>query len=193
MQACWDGKNLDSPDHASHVAYLSNIDHGKCPSTHPVGFMRMFYEITWDVHTFVTNGKWNPAVDKWPFVYSTGDPTGYSAHGDFQNGWDVKTLQSAIDECNNPNDDTINGITEACKHFTVQPAADKQKCKATPVLTERTDGVLDKLPGCNPLRTGPADATPYTDKNCPIETLTFGAAARLSSLSGSEFLIVSES
>lgn len=31
FQSCWDGINLDSPDHKSHVAYLSDLDNGKCP------------------------------------------------------------------------------------------------------------------------------------------------------------------
>ena len=36
--SCWDGKNLDSPDHKSHVAYSNGGGLGtpKCPSTHPV-------------------------------------------------------------------------------------------------------------------------------------------------------------
>jgi len=34
---CWDGKNLDSPDHRSHVAYSKYIGqaYAQCPSTHP--------------------------------------------------------------------------------------------------------------------------------------------------------------
>ena len=34
---CWDGKNLDSPDHRSHVSYGSYGSWGyyKCPTTHP--------------------------------------------------------------------------------------------------------------------------------------------------------------
>ena len=30
---CWDGKNVDSPNHQDHVAYPSGSN---CPSTHPV-------------------------------------------------------------------------------------------------------------------------------------------------------------
>lgn len=36
---CWDGVNLDSPDHRSHVAYPESgtlESGGRCPSTHPV-------------------------------------------------------------------------------------------------------------------------------------------------------------
>jgi len=32
FQSCWDGMNLDSPDHKSHVAYFSDLDNGKCPT-----------------------------------------------------------------------------------------------------------------------------------------------------------------
>ena len=35
FQSCWDGMNLDSPDHQSHVAYLSDLDNGKCPEYGP--------------------------------------------------------------------------------------------------------------------------------------------------------------
>ena len=43
FQSCWDGKNLYSPDQ-SHVAYLSQIDNGVCPPTHPVLLPHLFYE-----------------------------------------------------------------------------------------------------------------------------------------------------
>ncbi|KAL4074616.1 hypothetical protein V8B97DRAFT_2093653, partial [Scleroderma yunnanense] len=166
MPACWDGKNLDSADHRSHVAFLSDLDNGACPSTHPVTTMMLFYEITWDVHNFAD--RWdvnNP--NAWPFVYSTGDPTGYSSHGDFFSGWDVTALQNAIDHCNNPNDDTGSGDTEACSYLTVQSSATANNCKISPSVSEMTTGVLDALPGCNPLQFGPGDATIYTDSDCP--------------------------
>lgn len=37
--ACWDGVNLDSPDHKSHMAYPDRLDNGKCPTTHPKRFV----------------------------------------------------------------------------------------------------------------------------------------------------------
>ncbi|KAG5724570.1 hypothetical protein E4T56_gene19828 [Termitomyces sp. T112] len=166
MPACWDGVNVDSADHMSHVAYLSQLDNGVCPSTHPVYMMKLFYEVTWDVHAFAS--RWNPPVDKWPFVYSTGDPTGYSWHGDFQNGWDTSALQNAINKCNNPNDQTGQGVTEACSYLTVVDADVANQCKISPAINEQTDGVLSRLPGCNPIQTGPGDATLYSDSDCPL-------------------------
>ncbi|KAK7042128.1 WSC domain protein [Favolaschia claudopus] len=157
VPACWDGKNLDSPDHVSHTAYLSGLDNGACPSTHPVYLMKLFYEITWNVHDFT--GRWNPSTDKWPFVYAPGDPTGFGWHGDFSNGWDTNALQNAIDKCNNPNDQTGNGVAEACSFLTVKSAASSNQCKINPVVKETIDGKLSALPGCNPLQYGPGDAT----------------------------------
>jgi hypothetical protein len=37
--SCWDGKNTDSPDHKSHVAYPASgtfESGGPCPASHPV-------------------------------------------------------------------------------------------------------------------------------------------------------------
>ncbi|KAF8884527.1 hypothetical protein BD779DRAFT_779221 [Infundibulicybe gibba] len=166
MPACWNGVDLDSPDHMSHTAYLSGLDNGKCPSTHPVPLMKLFYEITWDVHDFAS--RWTPGTDEWPFVYATGDPTGYSWHGDFQNGWDTNVFQNAIDKCNNPNDATGSGSTEACPFLTVVDASVANACKIAPVVDEPIDGQLQRLPGCNPIQTGPGDATLYSSSNCPI-------------------------
>jgi hypothetical protein len=54
---CWDGVNLDSADHKSHVAYpvegsitdQYDYDGGVCPDTHPVRVPQVMYEVVWDV------------------------------------------------------------------------------------------------------------------------------------------------
>ncbi|KAJ7129906.1 hypothetical protein C8R43DRAFT_1026175 [Mycena crocata] len=166
MPACWDGVNVDSADHTSHTAYLSGLDNGNCPSTHPVYLMKLFYEVTWDVHAFAS--RWTPGTDKWPFVYATGDPTGYSWHGDFQNGWEVAALQNAIDKCNNANDATNDGITEACPFLKVISADVATTCKTPVVVNEPISGTLARLPGCNPIQAGPGDSTLYNAATCPI-------------------------
>ena len=75
--ACWDGKvhtlrrllfaerllihywtqNLDSPNHKDHVAYLSLMDNGSCPPTHPVGLMKLFFEVfsilNWNTYSLI--------------------------------------------------------------------------------------------------------------------------------------------
>ena len=44
FQSCWDGKSTSSSDQ-SHVAYLSQIDNGVCPPTHPILLPHLFYEV----------------------------------------------------------------------------------------------------------------------------------------------------
>ncbi|KZW02977.1 hypothetical protein EXIGLDRAFT_664593 [Exidia glandulosa HHB12029] len=166
MPNCWDGKNLDSADHRSHVAYMSIMDNGKCPDTHPVNLITMFYEQTWDTGDF--DARWDPAVNRWPFVWSHGDPTGYGYHGDFVMGWDVNTLQGAIINCNNQTPDTAAGKAEGCSYFQMQTSDTAQKCSIAPVINEPTSGVLDRLPGCVPIQDGPADAKVYSTSNCPL-------------------------
>jgi len=72
--SCWDGKNLDSPDHRSHMAYSPGgavLANAKCPATHPIRVPQLMYEMQWDTKPFnkpeyFKNGKQ-------PFVYSFGD------------------------------------------------------------------------------------------------------------------------
>jgi hypothetical protein len=73
--SCWDGINLDSPDHKSHVAYAPGnraLADDKCPATHPVRIPQVMYEVMFDTAGF-TNPKYFEN-GRQPFVYSFGDP-----------------------------------------------------------------------------------------------------------------------
>jgi len=54
FQSCWDGKNLDSEDHQSHVAYKSEgPDSGTCKDPkYPVPLPRIFLEVYWGANRF---------------------------------------------------------------------------------------------------------------------------------------------
>lgn len=76
---CWDGKNTDSADHMSHVAYPIFDEsqngvgaEGACPSTHPVKIPQVMYEVMWDTRPFNDKDLW-PEDGSQPFVWSTGD------------------------------------------------------------------------------------------------------------------------
>lgn len=72
---CWDGVNVDSTDHKSHVAYPSSgtfESSGPCPATHPVKLPQVMYEVMWDTRQFNNKADW-PADGSQPFVYSMGD------------------------------------------------------------------------------------------------------------------------
>ena len=82
---CWDGKNLDSPDHRSHVAYGSYGGWGyyKCPTSHPY------------VIPAFTMGAWFTQVpgESYSLVSddmdtSSGHKRGDTFHADFFMAWD---------------------------------------------------------------------------------------------------------
>ena len=97
---CWDGKNLDSPDHKSHMADATGSG---CPSTHPVALPAISYEIFYDLAKVNLSrmAKWRLSSDN----YASTSPGGYSAHGDYVMGWDTATMAKIIRNCDNPSMD----------------------------------------------------------------------------------------
>ncbi|SNY50208.1 DUF1996 domain-containing protein [Paractinoplanes atraurantiacus] len=80
---CWDGVNLDSADHKSHMAYPVN---NACPASHPVVVPKLR-----QVMRYPVNG--NPAN----FRLASGP--GYTMHGDFFNAWPVDELARRVNDC----------------------------------------------------------------------------------------------
>jgi hypothetical protein len=89
---CWDGVNLDSPDHKSHMSYPVN---GTCPSTHPVALPEVSYNIVYDVTEANAPQRWRLSSD----TYDSSLPGGYSSHGDWFNGWKPDVMKTFVDRC----------------------------------------------------------------------------------------------
>ena len=89
---CWDGVNLDSPDHKSHMAYPSG---GKCPATHPVPTPAITFNIVYKVPATNAPLRWRLSSDN----YSASLPGGYSSHGDWFNGWKPEIMDTFVKYC----------------------------------------------------------------------------------------------
>ncbi|KAK3367942.1 hypothetical protein B0H63DRAFT_536081 [Podospora didyma] len=141
--SCWDGKNLDSPDHKSHVAYAPGsaaLAGDKCPASHPVRIPQVMYEIMYDTSSFADPAYYKGG--KQPLVYSTGDPTGYGAHGDYLFGWKDGALQRAMDALG------TNCFSETCPVLKMQSGEDLIKCtKQQQVREEIGNTWLKEIPG----------------------------------------------
>ena len=96
---CWDGKNLDSPDHKSHMAFAneSNPTANKCPATHPVAIPKITMTVNYSVTTANEATKWRLASDN----YSKSLPGGYSGHADYAWGWDETIMAGIVKNCLN--------------------------------------------------------------------------------------------
>ena len=84
---CWDGVNLDSPDHQSHMAYTvqgatAPYAH-RCPASHPVAIPAITFNVVYTVKEKDAPLRYRLASDN----YDRSLPGGYSAHGDWFNAW----------------------------------------------------------------------------------------------------------
>ncbi len=90
--SCWDGQNLDSDNHKSHMAYpQGGWQTGPCPSTHPKRVPTLFFEAKFLSYGLLDAGD--------SLVYSYNDWKGYGFHGDFLNGWNEGVMEQLIEVC----------------------------------------------------------------------------------------------
>jgi hypothetical protein len=97
---CWDGVNLDSPDHKSHMAYptyRNAPERSTCPSTHPVVLPAITEMIDYPVRPGSSPLTWRLSTDN----YSTSMRGGLSAHAQWIDGWDRWTQSAIVSGCLN--------------------------------------------------------------------------------------------
>lgn len=96
---CWDGRNLDSANHRSHLAYRSadpHTGHLSCPATHPV----MLPEFTlgaWFSHDG-NSRNWHLSSDQMPGMTHA---NGSTFHSDWFGAWDPTIQDTWVAKCIN--------------------------------------------------------------------------------------------
>ncbi len=101
---CWDGVNLDSHDHKSHMAFIvwdNNRRRNLCPETHPINLPALTQKIQYRVHENGETARWRLSSD----AYGIDKPGGYSIHADWINGWNQELQNTWIDQCLRANRD----------------------------------------------------------------------------------------
>jgi hypothetical protein len=124
--------NMDCPKGTIHVPHL-------------------FYEMYWDTPKF--NDRWTAGQGYQPFVFSNGDNTGFSTHGDFQAAWEPEPLKTFIDTC----DAGTKGF-DKCPIIPGGLWEDTGDCFLEDFIGEKTTNGMTSLPGNNQFFTFGASA-----------------------------------
>jgi len=160
---CWDGVNLDSPDHRSHMAYPAG---SRCPKSHPVVLPR--------IESFFRYKVGTGPIGK--ITLSSGPY--YTAHQDFFNAWDPAVLQALVTDCLNAQvncgtNPSLSGLRTAAliPTNTLLPTITN-----TPLPTRTPTGIPTDMPTDIPPATDtpqpPPTNTPMSPTDTPTETPT---------------------
>jgi len=129
--SCWNGKDLDSPNHQDHMYNTVKggfINAGACPSTHPIRMPQVAYETMWNTTGFNDKSLW-PADGSQPFVWSFDDHKGLGTHGDYLFGWKGDALQRAMDQ-----------TSLTATSLKTQSVGEANKCAVKSTVQENIDG-----------------------------------------------------
>ena len=107
--ACWDGVNLDSVDHKSHMTYAGAEG---CPNSHPVPVPNIILNVRYLVQEPNQATYWRLASDH------NGNPAGLSAHADWFDGWMPSVRDIWVEHCDRyPVDCSVNNLGDGTKLY----------------------------------------------------------------------------
>lgn len=103
---CWDGKNLDTPNHRSHMAYFEHDPHtakGRCPSSHPYLIPqeenKAQYTVTADMIGTRADGSKYSRVRLSSDAMLPGGKAGATLHADYMEAWVTAGKKLWMDNC----------------------------------------------------------------------------------------------
>ena len=91
---CWNGKDLDSQDHISHLSYA--VKDGACPTDFPIGIPEISLNLKYKVYEAGAPARWRLSSD----MYPTTQPGGFSIHADWFDGWNEQIKNMWVSRCN---------------------------------------------------------------------------------------------
>jgi hypothetical protein len=103
---CWDGVNVDTADHRSHLAWPSvpkPIGYSACAAPYPYVIPSIELQIYWEADPQLVAGKWCLSSDQ--MVDGVCNPAsgnfdpGKTFHSDYMMGWSPPTIQKMFDRC----------------------------------------------------------------------------------------------
>lgn len=127
---CWDGKNLDSPDHRSHmsdtVSDASTDWVNRCPDSHPYVVTEFIMTVEWTIGAEDDMSLFKLASDH---MLPAGAPRGSSMHADWIGAWEDTILErwhaACIDKLLNCSDGDLGdgNIMMRNEHYPSKPAS----------------------------------------------------------------------
>jgi hypothetical protein len=101
---CWDGVNLDTPDHRSHMAHgayvwdaTTNQSHYRCDTAHPYHIPQMTLMAFYVTDGNFQAGKWHLSSDE----MMPSAPAGSTFHADYWEAWSPTVRQTWEQYCTN--------------------------------------------------------------------------------------------
>jgi hypothetical protein len=154
--SCWDGTQLDSPDHMSNMAY-ANPDTGACPADHPVSLPEVEFSIYY--YNIVGGAQYELSSQ-----LSSPSHSPYTMHGDFFAAWDPQVQNALVAACLNASQDCI-GVNRDGGNLTAGDNSQISITLADYPATSRTVAPTPTRP--TPTRPTPTATAPAPTKSAP--------------------------
>jgi hypothetical protein len=118
MPSCWDGTNVDAPNHRDHISWGNNIVH--CLSAHAVKLPQISLLLSYTVDQSFLDGKWKLSSDEMAACYDTGGQAGCTEHADYWEAWSDSVRTRWFANCNMAHNSCTNdlgdGFTQKVPH-----------------------------------------------------------------------------